>query len=156
MARIFPFHAYRYNPSKVSLEAVLTQPYDKISAEMQGRYYAASLYNLIPVEKGKSLPTDNETDNVYTRAARSLNEWVSGGVLVRDSSPGIYVYAQEYVAPGSTERRVRRGFIALSQLEDYSAGVVHRHELTLSGPKADRLELLRQTRAQTGLLFMRY
>ncbi|MBI3405217.1 MAG: DUF1015 domain-containing protein [Acidobacteria bacterium] len=156
MARIFPFHAYRYDSSKVRLDDVLTQPYDKISPETQDRYYAASPFNLIPVEKGKSLPADNESNNVYSRAAQSLNEWIADGVLVRDNSPGIYVYAQEYVAPGSTESRVRRGFIALSQLEDYSAGVVHRHELTLSGPKADRLELLRQTRAQTGLLFMLY
>jgi uncharacterized protein (DUF1015 family) len=34
--------------------------------------------------------------------------------------------------------------------------VVFRHEQTLSGPKADRLELLRQTRTHTGQLFMLY
>src|SRR6202030_4782020 len=31
-----------------------------------------------------------------------------------------------------------------------------RHEQTLSGPKADRLELLRHTRTHTGQLFMLY
>jgi len=31
-----------------------------------------------------------------------------------------------------------------------------RHEQTLSGPKADRLELLRRTRTHTGQLFMLY
>ena len=41
-------------------------------------------------------------------------------------------------------------------MEDYEAGVVFRHEHTLAAPKADRLELLRQTRVQTGLLFMLY
>ncbi|HEV8384114.1 MAG TPA: DUF1015 domain-containing protein, partial [Candidatus Acidoferrales bacterium] len=35
-------------------------------------------------------------------------------------------------------------------------GVIYRHEQTLSAPKADRLELLRHTRAQTGQLFMLY
>jgi len=33
---------------------------------------------------------------------------------------------------------------------------VHRHEQTLSGPKQDRLELLRHTRAHAGQLFMLY
>src|SRR5262249_35194455 len=35
-------------------------------------------------------------------------------------------------------------------------GIVFRHEHTLSGPKADRLELLRHTRLHTGQLFMLY
>jgi uncharacterized protein (DUF1015 family) len=39
---------------------------------------------------------------------------------------------------------------------DYADGIVFRHEQTLSGPKADRLELLRHTRAHTGQLFMLY
>ena len=41
-------------------------------------------------------------------------------------------------------------------MEDYAAGVVHRHEQTLSGPKKDRMELLRHTRAHFGQIFMLY
>jgi uncharacterized protein (DUF1015 family) len=41
-------------------------------------------------------------------------------------------------------------------VEDYSAGVVHRHEQTLSGPKKDRMELLRHTHAHFGQIFMLY
>jgi uncharacterized protein (DUF1015 family) len=41
-------------------------------------------------------------------------------------------------------------------VEDYSSGVVFRHERTLSGPKKDRLDLLRSTRAHCGQLFMLY
>jgi uncharacterized protein (DUF1015 family) len=44
----------------------------------------------------------------------------------------------------------------LGPVEEYSAGVVHRHEQTLSGPKKDRLELLRHTHAHFGQLFMLY
>ena len=50
----------------------------------------------------------------------------------------------------------RRGFIGLCRLEDYSAGVVHRHEETLSGPKADRLELLKAVPAHFGQIFVLY
>src|SRR5438034_3419619 len=49
-----------------------------------------------------------------------------------------------------------RGFIGAGKLEEYSARVVFRHEHTLSGPKADRLELLRHTKTHTGQLFMLY
>jgi uncharacterized protein (DUF1015 family) len=156
MADIFPFRAYRYNSQRVRPGDVLTQPYDKITPAMQQRYARSSPYNLITVEKGEPRPSDSSSDNVYTRAELALKQWIAEGILVRDASPGIYVYSQEYPVPGMTERRTRSGFIALGRVEDYSAGVVFRHEYTMTGPKADRLELLRNTRTHTGQLFMLY
>ena len=156
MAEIFPFRAYRYNPERVKLADVVTQPYDKITATMQARYATLSPYNLITVEKGKPAAEDSSTENVYTRAEKALEKWIRDGLMVRDSRPGIYVYFQEYTVPETTERRTRKGFIALGRVEDYAARVVFRHELTHSGPKADRLELLRHTRTHTGQLFMLY
>ena len=94
MAEIFPFRAYRYNAARVELAKVLTQPYDKITSAMAERYAAASRYNLIPVEKGKALPGDAPGNNVYTRAARALEEWIRAGVIVRDASPSLYAYFQ--------------------------------------------------------------
>jgi uncharacterized protein (DUF1015 family) len=156
MAQVDPFRAYRYDPARVAPGRVLTQPYDKISPAMQETYYAADPHNLIAVEKGRTSPGDTPEDNVYTRAAAALERWIAEGALVRDAAPCFYAYFQDYAVPGSGERHVRKGFIGLGKLEDYSAGVVFRHEQTLSAPKADRLELLRRTRAQTGQLFMLY
>jgi len=156
VADIRPFRAYRYNSQRVSPADATTQPYDKITAEMQERYYAASPYNLISVEKGRILPGDSARNNVYTRAATKLDEWITSGVLVQDAAPALYAYSQEFAVPGSNTRRVRRGFVALGRIEDFAAGVVFRHERTHSAPKADRLELLRHTHAQTGILFMLY
>jgi uncharacterized protein (DUF1015 family) len=154
MAQIFPFRGYRYNPQRVDMSRVLTQPYDKITPQMQDRYYELDEHNLVRIERGRVEENDTLTNNVYTRAATSLQEWIAGGILVREGAPAVYVCSQEYALPGARTRHVRRGFIALARVEDYSAGVVFRHELTHAGPKADRLELLRQTRAHTGQLFM--
>jgi uncharacterized protein (DUF1015 family) len=156
MAEIHPFRALVYDTNKFKLDEVLTQPYDKITSAMQDRYYAASPYNLIAIEKGISLPGDSAENNVYTRAEKTLKEWIAKKILIRDQSPSIYVYAQEYLVPGTQTRKVRMGFIALGRLEDYHAKVVFPHERTLSAPKADRIELLRHLRAQTGQLFMLY
>ncbi len=136
MADIFPFRAYRYNPARVHPAEVLTQPYDKITPAMAEKYAAASPYNLISVEKGKVLPGDTPGSDVYTRAARALEDWIRAGVIVRDATPSLYVYFQEYTVPGTSDRRVRKGFIALGRVEDYSSGVVFRHEQTLSGAAA--------------------
>jgi uncharacterized protein (DUF1015 family) len=156
MADIFPFRAYRYNAAVVDPAKVLTQPYDKITPAMAEKYAAASPYNLIPIEKGKTLPSDTPANNVYTRAEKTLEEWIRANVIVQDAAPSLYAYFQEYTVPGTSERRTRKGFIAVGRIEDYSAGVVFRHEQTLSGPKADRMELLRHTQTHTGQLFMLY
>ena len=156
MAQVYPFRAFRYNPARAPFDRVLTQPYDKISPAMQEKYYAADPHNLIAVEKGRTYPGDTPQNNVYTRAAAAIEDWIHHQVLVQDPSPSFYSYTQDYTAPGTEERRTRRGFIGAGKLEEYSAGVVFRHEHTLSGPKADRLELLRHTKTHTGQLFMLY
>ncbi|HKD51661.1 MAG TPA: DUF1015 domain-containing protein [Candidatus Acidoferrum sp.] len=156
MAQVFPFRAFRYNPARAPFERVLTQPYDKISPAMQEKYYACDPHNLIAVEKGRTNPDDTPQNNVYTRATASLEDWIRNGIVQQDPAPSFYAYSQEYTVPGSEERRTRRGFIGAGHLEDYSSRVVFRHEQTLSGPKADRLELLRHTQTHTGQLFMLY
>src|ERR1700686_4575065 len=105
MAEIFPFRAYRYNAARVDPAKVLTQPYDKITPAMAESYAAASPYNLIPIEKGKSLPGDTLENNVYTRAARLLDDWIGEGVIVRDPVSSVYAYFQEYEVPGTHDRR---------------------------------------------------
>jgi uncharacterized protein (DUF1015 family) len=123
---------------------------------MQSRYLSLSPHNLVRVILGERRAGDSESDNVYTRAARYLDDWIASGVLARDRHPGIFPYFQEFTVPDTGERLVRKGFIALGAVEDYSRGVVYRHEQTLSGPKKDRLELLRHTHAHCGQLFMLY
>lgn len=123
---------------------------------MQARYLAASPYNLVRIILGERKPDDIETDNVYTRAERYLNDWIAQAILARDLEHGIFPYFQEFTVPDTGERLVRKGFIALGAVEDYSSGIVHRHEQTLAGPKKDRLELLRHTHAHFGQIFMLY
>jgi uncharacterized protein (DUF1015 family) len=155
MADIRPFRALRYNLQRVSASQVVTQPYDKVTSAMQERYYAASPYNLVRIILGRHEAADNTTENVYTRAAAYGRQWRAEGILQQDSAPSIYAYSQTFTAP-SGARFERRGFIALGRVEDYSAHVVFRHEQTLAKPKADRLDLLRATRAHYEQLFLLY
>ena len=154
MADILPFRALRYDLQRVSASQVVTQPYDKITPAMQERYYAASPYNLVRIILGHRDP-DAPGNNVYTRAAAYGRAWRAEGILRQDGTPSIYSYSQTFTAPSGT-RFERRGFIALGRVEDYSARIVFRHEQTLSKPKADRLDLLRATRAHYEQLFLLY
>jgi uncharacterized protein (DUF1015 family) len=160
MALISPFQAWRYNPDRVPVPSAVTQPYDKITPAMQERYYQASPYNLVRIILGKRLPGDGDAENVYTRAAASFQNWRQTGVLRQDPEPSIYRYSQTFRIPGDVPGGQtpveRRSFIALGRIEDYSTGVVFRHEQTLAKPKADRLDLLRASRAHFGQIFMLY
>jgi len=161
MAIISPFRALRYDPDRVPLQQVVTQPYDKITPAMQDGYYEASPYNLVRIILGKRHPADSDRDNVYTRAAESFQTWRQSGVLRRDPEPSIYRYTQTFTIPGAASaggpaQAQRNGFIALGRIEQYSANVVFRHEQTLAKPKADRLDLLRANRAHFGQIFMLY
>jgi len=157
MANIFPFRAWRYSPSAVKLDDVVTQPYDKISPAMQQAYYQRSPYNLVRIILGLPELFDAERgESVYTRAARDFKAWREQGVLVQEKDPCIFAYAQQFKVPGSDVMKERRGFIALGKLHDYSEQVVFRHEYTLSKPKSDRLNLLKATHAHFGQIFMLY
>jgi uncharacterized protein (DUF1015 family) len=156
MARIQPFNAYRYTTRAGLIEKLVTQPYDKISPAMQARYLSLSPHNLVRVILGQRFQEDTERDNAYTRAQRHFESWIESGVLARDPQPCLYAYTQEFKTPDGDEGLIRKGFIGLGPVEDYDAGIVHRHEQTLHGPKKDRLELLRHTRAHFGQIFMLY
>ena len=156
MAHIEAFRALRYDPTRVSLAQVITQPYDKITVEMQEGYYRASPHNLVRIILGKREAGDHPEENIYTRAAAFFGDWRRQGIFLQDASPSLYLSVQRFSLPGSAVNLERRGFIGLGRIEDYSAGVVYRHEQTLAKPKADRLELLRATRAHFGQLFMLY
>src|SRR5947208_2205769 len=158
MAEIRPFRALHYNQGCISaLDKVITQPYDKISPEMQARYYELSPHNLVRIIRGRQAAADAAQESLYTRAQLDFRDWIEHRILISESEPAIYPYYQQFQVPGKPGvTKVRRGFIGLVRLEDYAARVVHRHEETLSGPKADRLELLKTTRAHFGQIFLLY
>jgi uncharacterized protein (DUF1015 family) len=156
MARIYPFRALRYDPSRVEMEDVVTQPYDKITPAMQERYYQASPYNLVRVILGKQYPNDNDEDNVYTRAAETFRTWRREHILAEESEPALYGYSQTYTVPHSDEIRERRGFIALGHLYDYADKIIYRHEQTFPRHKSDRMSLFKATRAYCEQIYMLY
>jgi uncharacterized protein (DUF1015 family) len=156
MARIYPFRALRYDPARVNMEDVVTQPYDKITPAMQQQYYDASPYNLIRVILGKHEAGDTEESNVYTRAAEYLKAWRKERILAEEKEPAIYGYSQTYTVPHTEEVRERRGFIALGHLYDYADKVVYRHEQTFPKHKSDRMSLFKATRTYCEQIYMLY
>lgn len=144
MARIHPFRALRYTPRAGDVAQLATLPYDVISEELERDYKARSPYNFAHL----ILPRGD-----YAGAAALLEQWRRQGIVATEDLEAVFVYEQEFRVPGSGERLVRRGFVALGDTEPYGE-TVFRHERTLSGPKEDRFRLLEATRVQFDSIFM--
>jgi uncharacterized protein (DUF1015 family) len=148
-----PFRGLRYNPSVAgSLGDLIAPPFDVISAEAQDLLHERSPFNVIRLEYGRDGgPTG---DDRYRRAARILREWRDAGVLALDERPSFYLYEQEFEHDGA--RHHRRSIIGRVRLEPWDAGVILPHEHTMSGPKQDRLRLLRACRTDISPIFSLY
>ncbi len=152
MAEIAPLTPLRYDFERAPLASVISPPYDVISEAERKELFARHPNNVVRLE----LP-DGEGDAKYGVAAALLDEWIKSGVLIRDGEPAFYRYDQSFLPPGGgTQTITRRGFLAAVRLHPFSDRIVLPHERTLSGPKEDRLKLLRALRTQVSPGFMLY
>ncbi len=155
LAKIIPFKGMRYNAEKVGgLKNVVTPPYDIISAEQQSAYYEKHKNSVIRLEYGAQYPTDNEADNRYTRAASFLHSWLDDGTLKLEDKESLYLYEQRFVVNG--QELTYRGFITLTQLVEFSKGIVLPHEETLSKAKTDRFNLMDTTHSNFSQVYCLY
>ena len=155
MVDVSPFRGWRYDVSQVGdLSDVITPPYDVIDAAFQDQLYKQHPCNFIRLELNRTEPSDADQNAKYGRAADFLKHWKLDGVLLQEQEDAIYVYSQEFSWEGKTY--VRSGFLARVRLEEFGTGNVFPHEQTLSGPKLDRLMLIRATNANLSPIFGLY
>ncbi len=141
-----PLRALRYQTARVGeLGRVWAPPYDVITSETAGDLRRGHPYNIV------RLTNPEGGEERYREAARVLADWVADGVLARDAQPAVYLHRHRFAFRGADF--VRLGAWGLLRLERLDAGVVLPHERTMSGPKADRLALMRACRAQLSPIF---
>lgn len=148
MPYLRPFRGLRFEPDVVGdLGAVVSPPYDVISATEQQALLARDSHNVVRLDLPADEPGDGPDDR-YRRAARTFAAWRSDGSFHKDPKPSLYAYEQTYRVPGTDVARTQRGFFGRLRLEPFGPGSgVLPHERTLSGPKEDRYKLLRATGA---------
>ena len=144
---VSPFRGERY--ARSTLDAVLAPPYDVISPDARKTLAARDPHNIVHL----ILPEAAVAEEKYAHAARLLGEWRKAGILAADPGPSVYVVAQDYVMP-TGERRTRVGMLAAVSAEPYDTRRIRPHERTHSGPKADRLALLKETRTGLESIFL--
>jgi len=143
-----PFRGERFAASS-RLSALLAPPYDVLSPEQRAQLAARDPHNIVHL----TLPEAPPGEDRYLRAASQLAAWRKEGVLRADPADAVYAVAEDFPLP-SGERRTRIGVLAAVRAESFETRRVRPHEKTHAAPKADRLALLRATRANLEAIFL--
>lgn len=144
MPECLPFCGWLYNPEKVRFEEVLAPPYDIVSEEEIRFYKQKSPYNIFHLE----LPENHD------KAHFLLQKFIHQKILVRNTHPTLYYYEVKF--PFENKIYLRRGYILLTKLYPFEAGIILPHEKVYSKITEDRLNLLKATHCQFSQIFSLY
>lgn len=157
MAEVWPFAGTRYAASenKINMADVICPPYDEIDATAQEALHERSEFNMVRLVKGRTAASDDDLNNVFTRASECYRDWKSRNVLADEQRKCLYIYEQQFKGPdGKMVRRL--GYFALVKLQDFRSGKTRSFELTYDSLKLDRLKLLRNTLINDSPLYVLY
>ncbi len=156
MAFIAPLRGVYYNREKAgSLDDVVTPPYDVIQDSSIDSYITRNPYSMIQLDITKNPGGAVGPDSRYQAVADLFHSWLDDDILLRDSSPALYLYKIQYKHP-SGKMLTRKGFVAQVGLSEFGEGVVKPHEETFASVIQDRLRLLDTTKAQFSQIFSLY
>lgn len=150
MAHIKPFKALR--PKASLVQKVASLPYDVCSVE-EAKAYKNNPHHFYHITRSEiDLPdnVDIHSPQVYDMALENLNKLIQEGVLKQEETECYYIYRL------TMNGRAQTGLLCLSSIDDYRKGIIKKHEFTRPEKEQDRINHIRTTRAQTGVVFLAY
>lgn len=157
MPAIRPIPAIRFSTAAGrDLSAKIAPPYDVLDETGKAAFLKRDPKNIVLVDLPHLPAKTVGPDSTYEAAGKMYRQWLADGTLVRDAKPAVFVYQQSYTHAGKTFKR--RGLIANVTVQPFGKsadgkGGIHPHEQTFSGPKEDRMKLMRATQAQLSPIF---
>jgi uncharacterized protein (DUF1015 family) len=154
MLRVNPFAALRPRPGLAAEIAAV--PYDVVNTEEARRLAAGNPKSFLHVSRSEiDLPdgTDPYSPAVYEKAAQNFQALTRDSFL-REDAPSIYLYRQEMDLLG--KRMSQLGVVTCCHVDDYTNGVIKRHEKTRRDKEDDRTRHLLALNANAGPVFLMY
>lgn len=155
MVEVKPLNAIVYNKDMVDIKDVIAPPYDVISDDYRAELAERSPFNIVELILAKGSKDLEDKNNCYDKASKTFVDWKNKKVLINSEKPCIFYILQKYTTE-SGRKIVRKGFIARNKIEDFESKKILPHEFTMSGPKADRLNLTKKCKANFSQIFMVY
>ena len=149
MVRVKPFAAIR--PAKGLTTEVAAPPYDVLnSVEAAAMAGEKSLLHITKPEIDFSPIAGEHEQRTYDKAVENFRLWQERGWLVRDSKPCYYVYSQ------TMDKRTQYGLVLCAHTDDYTNGIIKKHELTRKDKEDDRMIHVRIQNANIEPVFFSY
>jgi len=151
MAIIRPFKAFRPKPEFAS--EVAARPYDVLNSdeareEVNG--HPLSFLHVGKPEVDLDPSIDLHDERVYEKGKENLQNLIFQNVLVQDSAPYLYVYAQ------TMGKHTQYGLVGCASVDEYWNNTIKKHELTRKDKEEDRCTHVRVTNAHSGPIFLTY
>jgi len=151
MATIRPFKAFR--PKSEFAGEVAARPYDVLNSDEAREEVKGHPLSFLHVGKPEVDldPQINIHDRqVYEKGKENLQKLISQGILIEDSTPSLYVYAQ------TMGNHTQYGLVGCASVEEYSNHIIKEHEFTRKDKEADRCRHVRVTNSHSGPIFLTY
>lgn len=151
MAILKPFRGIR--PVKEKAALIASRPYDVLNRKEARAEAAGNPYSFLHVVKPEiDLPesVDEHSPLVYKTGKENFDRLLSEGILFRDDTECLYVYAQ------TMHGRTQYGLVGCAGVEDYMNNVIRKHELTRPDKEEDRKNHVRTSRMNYEPVFFTY
>ncbi len=151
MAVIKPFRGLRPPPALAKDLACL--PYDVMNTAEARKMAEGKECSLLHITRSEiDLPADIDThsDLVYKKSVDNFGQWQKKSWLVQDKKPHFYIYAQ------TMKGRTQYGIVGCASVDDYTKGIIKKHELTRTDKEQDRMAHVRVNNANIEPVFLTY
>jgi uncharacterized protein (DUF1015 family) len=151
MATIRPFKAFRPKPEFAG--EVAARPYDVLNsdeAREEVKGHPLSFLHVGKPEVDLDPNIDIHDKQVYEKGKENLQNLISQRILIEDSMPSLYVYAQ------TMGNRTQYGLVGCASVEEYWKEIIKKHEFTRKDKEEDRCRHVNITNAHSGPVFLTY
>lgn len=146
-----PFKAWRPKPELA--QKVASKPYDVLSSDEARKEAEGNELSFLHVGKPEielSADIDIHSEIVYQTAKKNLDKYIENNIIVEDTTPNYYIYAQ------TMNGRTQYGFVGLASVDDYWNDVIKKHEKTRKDKEEDRANHVRYTSSHSGPIFLTF
>ena len=151
MSTIRPFKGIR--PAENLAASIAALPYDVYSSDEARKIVKANPLSFLKIDRAETLlpeGTDIYSPEVYKTARRTLDAMIENRAFIQDPSACYYIYAL------TMNGRTQTGLVGCASIDDYTDGVILKHENTLAAKEEDRVRHVDACSAQTGPIFLTY
>ncbi len=155
MPNVYPFRALTYTTGADQSNFV-APPYDVLDASGKERLLKKDARNVVAIDLPHTPAKELGPASAYEAAAKQLRDLLEAKVLKKSMLPSMFAYCQTFKSADGSKSVRRSGMCCTVETVPFGprvGGGILPHEETFSGPKEDRMALMKATSTQMSPIF---